>query len=84
MISCATGIFLIRDVIPNTDPILKIFEPIKFPTEIPFSFFAIATKDAANSGILVPIAIIVTEITASLILICLAKFTAPSTKNSEP
>ena len=75
---------LITAVIPNTDPILKIFDPIKFPTEIPLSFLVIATNEAASSGILVPIAIIVTEITASLIFICLAKFTAPSTKNSAP
>ena len=34
--------------------------------EIPFSFLAIAITDVANSGILVPIAITVTEITASL------------------
>ena len=27
---------LIIAVIPKTDPILKIFEPIKFPKEIPF------------------------------------------------
>ena len=60
---------LIIAVIPNTDPMLKIFEPIKFPTEMLFSFFAIATKEAANSGILVPIATMETDITASLILI---------------
>ena len=47
---------LIIAVIPSTEPILKIFDPIKLPTEIPFSFFAIATKEAASSGILVPIA----------------------------
>ena len=35
-------------VIPRTDPILKIFDPIRLPTEIPSSFFAIATRDAAN------------------------------------
>ena len=60
---------LIIAVIPNTDPMLKIFEPIKFPTEMLFSFFDIATKEAASSGILVPIATRVTEMTASLILI---------------
>ena len=36
------SIGLIIDVSPKTDPILKIFEPIKFPIEIPFSFLAIA------------------------------------------
>ena len=65
---------LIIAVIPKTDPILNIFEPIKFPTESPFSFFTIAIMDAANSGILVPIATMETEITASLIFICFAKF----------
>ena len=63
---------------------LKIFEPIKLPTEIPFSFFAIAISDAASSGILVPIATMETEITASLIFICLAKLTAPLTRHSAP
>ena len=52
--------------------------------EIPFSFFAIAIIDVANSGMLVPIATTETEIAASLILICCAKFTAPFTKNSAP
>ena len=60
----STTIGLIIEVIPNTEPILKIFDPIKFPKEIPFSFFAIARRDVANSGILVPIATIETEITA--------------------
>ena len=71
-------------VIARTRPILKIFEPIKLPTEIPSSFFAIATKEAANSGTLVPMATIVTDITASLTLICLAKLIEPSTKKSAP
>ena len=83
-ISDATFIGFMIEVIPKTKPILKIFDPIKFPTEIPFSFFEIAIIDVANSGILVPIAITETEITASLILICCAKLTAPLTKNSAP
>ena len=29
----------IIDVSPKTEPILNIFDPIKFPIEIPFSFF---------------------------------------------
>ena len=58
---------LIIAVIPRTDPILKIFEPIKLPREIPFSPLEIAIRDVASSGILVPIAIKDTEITASLI-----------------
>ena len=67
----------IIEVIPITDPILKILDPIKFPKEIPFSFFTIARRDVANSGILVPTAIIETEITASLTPICSAKLIAP-------
>ena len=38
---------------PITAKILKIFEPIKFPKEMAFSFFITATIEAANSGILV-------------------------------
>ena len=58
--------FLIILVNPNTDAILNIFDPIKFPIEIAFSPFKAAITDAANSGTLVPIAITVTDITASL------------------
>ena len=72
------------DVKPKTEPILNILEPIKFPIEIPFSFFAMAITDVANSGILVPIAITVTEITASLTPIELAKSIALKTNHSAP
>ena len=37
-------------VIPNTEPILKMLEPIKLPSEIAFSFFKAAMIDAASSG----------------------------------
>ena len=60
------GMVVMMDVIPSTEPILKIFEPIRFPKEMAFSFLAAAMTDAANSGTLVPIAIMETEITASL------------------
>ena len=73
----STTIGLIIEVIPNTEPILKIFDPIKFPKEIHFSFFTIARRDVANSGILVPTATIETEITASLTPTCSAKLIAP-------
>ena len=69
---------------PKTEPILNIFDPIKFPIEIPFSFLAIAITDVANSGILVPIAITETEITASLTPIELAKSIALATSHSAP
>ena len=61
-----TFIGLIIAVIPNTDAKLKIFEPIKLPNEIAFSFFKAAITDAANSGTLVPTATTVTEIAYSL------------------
>ena len=61
-----TGIVFIKDVIPKTEAMLNMFEPIKFPKEMAFSFLAAAITDAANSGTLVPMAIIDTEITASL------------------
>lgn len=52
-----TAIGFTSDVNPKTEPILKIFEPIKFPSEIAFSCLAAAITEAANSGTLVPIAI---------------------------
>ena len=55
--------YLSKKALEESQP---IFDPIKFPIEIPFSFLAIAITDVANSGILVPMAITVTEITASL------------------
>ena len=47
---------------PKTEAILKIFEPIKLPKEIAFSFFKAAIIEAASSGTLVPMAITVTDI----------------------
>lgn len=49
-------------VIPKTDAILKIFEPIILPINNSFSCFKAAITDAASSGTLVPIAIMVTAI----------------------
>ena len=63
MASSTTEIGLIIEVIPNTDAILKILDPIRFPKEIAFSFLRAAITEAASSGTLVPIAITVTEIT---------------------
>ena len=57
---------LIIAVIPNTEARLKIFDPIKLPSEIALSFFRAAITEAANSGTLVPTAITVTEIAYSL------------------
>ena len=79
-----TSIGWIIDVIPNTAKILKIFDPIKLPTEIAFSFFITAITEVANSGTLVPKA-------TTVILMILSEtpsnepnFTAPSINNSEP
>ena len=57
-----TVIGLIIAVSPKTDAILKIFEPIKLPNDMAFSFLSAAITEAANSGTLVPIAITVTDI----------------------
>ena len=58
----STAIGFIMAVSPKTDAILNIFDPMRFPREIAFSFLTAAITDAANSGTLVPIAITVTEI----------------------
>ena len=50
---------IMEEVIPITTSKLNMFEPIKLPMDKSFCFFNDATTDAANSGILVPIATIV-------------------------
>ncbi len=80
----STGIGFISAVTPKTEAILKILEPIRFPKEMAFSFFNAAIIDAASSGILVPSAIILTEITRSLTLNLCAISIAPFTSHSEP
>ena len=72
------------DVIPITTSRLKIFDPIRLPIERSFCFFIYATTDAANSGILVPIATIVTLITLSDISYLFATDIADFIKVSEP
>ncbi len=52
--SLVTSIGCIIAVNPKTEAILKIFDPIKFPSEIAFSFLSAAMTEAANSGTLVP------------------------------
>ena len=79
-----TGIVLIIEVTPKTDPILKILDPIRFPKEIAFSFLTAAITEAASSGTLVPIAIIVTPITASVTPSFIAISVAPLTNHSLP
>ena len=74
----------IRSVLTKTEAILKMFEPIRLPREMAFSFRATATRDAASSGILVPTEIIVIPITRLLIPNSVARLTAPSISNSDP
>ena len=50
---------LIADAIPSTIRMLKILEPIAFPTAISTSFFLAATMDVTSSGRDVPIETIV-------------------------
>lgn len=78
-----TVIGVMIEVIPNTANRLKIFEPIKLPTEMAFSFLITAITDAANSGILVPTDTTVIPITRSLTPKDEASPTAPSISNSE-
>ena len=47
---------------PSTNRILKILEPITFPSAISTSFFLAATIDVTSSGRLVPIATMVSPI----------------------
>jgi len=75
---------LMRLEIPKIHKMLKIFEPITFPTAISYSFFNVATTDEANSGMLVPTEIIVKPITVSLTPSSRATKTAPLISNSEP
>src|SRR5690554_4388035 len=71
-------------VIPRTEEILKILEPIRFPREIAFSCFRAAITEAASSGTLVPTATIVTEITRSLTPYERAISLAPNTNQTLP
>ena len=57
-----TGMGFIIAVRPKTEAILKILDPIRFPSESAFSFLSAAITEAASSGTLVPIAITVTDI----------------------
>ena len=58
--------------IPNTNKILKIFDPNTLPKAISFSPFLAATKEVTSSGKEVPIATIVNPTNASDIPNCLA------------
>jgi len=60
----ATG--FISGTIPRTQRMLKILEPMMFPTARSIFFLIAATTQTASSGRLVPIAIIVADIRNSL------------------
>lgn len=72
------------DVKPSTVKMLKIFDPMMFPTEISLSFLTAAIIEAVSSGTLVPNATTVIDITRSLIPISAASDEAPVTSNLEP
>ena len=71
-------------IIGKISTIFKILEPTIFPTTIFPLLLLRAETEAANSGKLVPMAIIVRPITASGIPRPIAKSTPPRTVNSEP
>jgi len=75
---------VIAEETPNIVKILKIFYPIRFPIEISICFLMAATTEVISSGILVPMATIVREIMRSSTPICVARPTAPLTRNSAP
>ena len=61
-----------------------MLEPIKLPNDKAFSFLTAAITEAANSGTLVPIAMTVAAITASLTPNAVASSLAPSTNQTDP
>ena len=72
------------DDTPKIKKILKILEPITFPTAISLSPFLAAMIDVTNSGNEVPTATIVNPMIASLSPKNLAISFAPSTDKSPP
>ena len=73
-----------EDVTPMTTSKLKIFDPSKLPIDKSFCFFNDATTEAANSGILVPIATMVMPIILSEISYLFANDTEDLIRVSEP
>ena len=69
---------------PNIRDILIILEPTTLPRAKSFSPFLYATTDVTNSGKLVPTAKIVSPTRASLIPICIAKYSAVVATHSPP
>lgn len=75
---------LIADAIPSTIRMLKILEPIAFPTAISTSFFLAATMEVTSSGRDVPIETIVNPTRFWLIPKSMAILLAASTVRSPP
>ena len=74
-----------KAIVAKTNKMLKIFEPIIFPKDIPTSFFDKAIKVTNNSGKEVPIATTVIPTAFSEKPNCLTKGIAPlSTNNTDP
>ena len=65
-----------RPIIGTTNVIFKTFEPITFPTTMSVFFFITALIVAANSGKLVPIAMMVNPIINSDMFNYIAIFSA--------
>ena len=78
------AIGLIAEPTPSTSRILKMFDPMTFPTAISTSFFRAATIEVTSSGRLVPIAQIVSPISVWLIPNAAAMSDAESTTKSPP
>ena len=83
-ISCGESNGAIREVIPNTERILNIFDPTIFPTEIALSFLNAAMAEVASSGSDVPKATTLIPITISEMPRYRAKNIAPSTNKFAP
>lgn len=66
------------------DRMLKMLEPMTFPTAMSFSPLNAATMEVASSGRLVPMATIVSPMTASETWNSLAISTEPLTKSLAP
>ena len=74
-----------KAMVDKTNKILKIFDPIIFPNDIPISLFESAIKVTNNSGKDVPIATTVIPIAFSEKPNCSTKGIAPlSTNNTDP
>ena len=84
MLSQAKATGLIAAATPSTRRMLKILEPMTFPSAISTSSFLAATMEVTSSGRLVPMAIMVSPINVWLSPRRTAIAEAPSTTKSPP